>query len=156
MLNVVPTRGDSYAGGSASRSTLSAFLRADSRPYSRDGCSRGRESPSSHSAGYLDASHTATWLKDFGESEHAVSRDERLAMALVKSHESLNAATEKFEESQKRNVTALSDLREWLDAFTGTAVPEDINPISAMLPEPGLENEVVGIMSDVQVHGDYG
>lgn len=91
------------------------------------------------------------WMKDLAESGLPISGDGRLAVALAQSHESLAAATLRFEESQERNTGILSSLREWLDGFTGTAKPEDLNPIAAMLPDPGLESEVVGIMTDVQV-----
>lgn len=73
-------------------------------------------------------------------------------MALAQSHENLAAAAERFEESQERSSQLLGGLRGWLDRFTGTARPEDINPIAAMLPEPGVEGEVVALMTDCQVH----
>ena len=102
-------------------------------------------------AGLRDVSHAATWLTAMGDSGRAVTRDERVAMALAQSHENLAAAAVQFEESQERNNKLLGGLRGWFDAFTGTARPEDINPISAMLPEPGLESEVVALMADCQV-----
>lgn len=86
-----------------------------------------------------------------GDSGRAVTRDERVAMALAQSHENLAAAAVKFEESQERNSRLLGGLRGWFDGFTGTARPEDTNPIAAMLPEPGLESEVVALMTDCQV-----
>lgn len=72
-------------------------------------------------------------------------------MALAQSHENLAAASVRFEESQERSDNLLGGLRDWLDRFTGTTRPEDINPIAAMLPEPGLESEVVALMTDCQV-----
>eukprot|EP00752_Nemacystus_decipiens_P003048 g2825.t1 len=71
-------------------------------------------------------------------------------MALAQSHENLAAAAVQFEESQERSNQLLGGLRGWLDRFTGTARPEDINPIAAMLPEPGIEDEVVALMTDCQ------
>ena len=102
-------------------------------------------------AGLREVSHAATWLSAMGDSGRAVTRDERVAMALAQSHENLAAAAVKFEESQERNSRLLGGLRGWFDGFTGTARPEDINPIAAMLPEPGLENEVAALMTDCQV-----
>lgn len=80
-----------------------------------------------------------------------MTRDDRVAVALVQSHENLAAAAVKFEESHERSEHLLGGLREWLDGFTGTARPEDTNPIAAMLPEPGMESEVVALMTDCQV-----
>lgn len=102
-------------------------------------------------AGLREVSHAATWLSAMGDSGRAVTRDERVAMALAQSHENLAAAAVKFEKSQERNSRLLGGLRGWFDGFTGTARPEDINPIAAMLPEPGLESEVVALMTDCQV-----
>jgi len=75
-------------------------------------------------------------------------------MALAQSHENLAAAAVQFEESQERSNHLLGGLRAWLDRFTGTARPEDINPIAAMLPEPGVEGEVVALMTDCQVRSE--
>lgn len=86
-----------------------------------------------------------------GESGRAVFRDERVAVALAQSHENLAAASCRFEEAQERSASLLGELRGWLDSFTGTARPEDVNPIAAMLPDEGVENEVVGLMTDCQV-----
>ena len=72
-------------------------------------------------------------------------------MALAHSHENLAAASAQFEESQQKSNQLLGGLRGWLDRFTGTSRPEDINPIAAMLPEPGIEDEVVALMTDCQV-----
>lgn len=102
----------------------------------------------------LEGSHAAAWLNDIGDSGRAVTRDERLAVALARSHENLATATVRFEKSQERSDQLLGGLRGWLDGFTGTASPEDTNPIAAMLPEPGLENEVVALMTDCQVCRD--
>lgn len=102
-------------------------------------------------ANLLERSQATAWANDIGDSGRAVTRDERVAMALAQSHENLAAAAVKFEESQDRNSQLLGGLRGWLDRFTGTARPEDINPIAAMLPEPGLEGEVVALMTDCQV-----
>lgn len=99
----------------------------------------------------LERSHATAWANDIGDSGRAVTRDERVAMALAQSHENLAAAAVRFEESQDRSSQLLGGLRNWLDRFTGTARPEDINPIAAMLPEPGLEDKVVELMTDCQV-----
>lgn len=80
-----------------------------------------------------------------------MTRDERVAVALAESHENLAVATMKFEESQERNYELLGGLRGWMDNFTGTSRPEDTNPIAAMLPDPEMESEVVGLMTDCQV-----
>lgn len=80
-----------------------------------------------------------------------MSRDERVAVALAQSHENLAAASKRFDEAQERSASLLGDLRGWLDSFTGTARPEDVNPIAAMLPDEGIESEVVGLMTDCQV-----
>lgn len=101
----------------------------------------------------LEISGATAWRNDIGDSGRAVTRDERVAMALAQSHENLAAAAVRFEESQERSSQLLGGLRGWLDRFTGTARPEDINPIAAMLPETGLEDEVVALMTDCQVHG---
>lgn len=84
-----------------------------------------------------------------------MNRDERVAVALAQSHENLAAAAIKFEDSQERSNKLLGGLRGWMDGFTGTARPEDTNPIAAMLPDPGLENEVVAIMTDCHVSHHY-
>lgn len=107
--------------------------------------------PLREQAGMLEGSHAAAWLNDLGDSGRVITRDERLAVALAHSHENLAAATVKFEESQQRNNKLLGGLRGWMDGFTGTAKPEDINPIAAMLPEPGLEDDVVALMNECQV-----
>lgn len=100
----------------------------------------------------LERSHATAWANDIGDSGRAVTRDERVAMALAQSHENLAAASAQFEESQDRSSQLLGGLRSWLDRFTGTARPEDINPIAAMLPEPGLEDKVVELMTECQVN----
>lgn len=119
---------------------------------------RGRSSggagvyPSRGRAGALEGSRAAAWWNEIGDSGRAVNHDERVAVALAQSHENLAAAAIKFEESQERSDRLLGGLRGWMDGFTGTARPEDTNPIAAMLPDPGLENEVVAIMTDCQVN----
>ncbi len=104
--------------------------------------------------GILERSHATAWRNDIGDSGRAISRDERVAMALAQSHENLAEAAGRFEESQARSNHLLGGLRAWLDRFTGTARPEDINPIAAMLPEPGVEGEVVALMTDCQVRSE--
>lgn len=102
--------------------------------------------------GILERSQATAWRNDIGDSGRAISRDERVAMALAQSHENLAAAAVQFEESQARSNQLLGGLRGWLDRFTDTARPEDINPIAAMLPDPGVEGEVVALMTDCQVY----
>lgn len=104
--------------------------------------------------GRLERSRAAAWLNEIGDSGRAAPRDERLAVALAQSHDNLAKASVRFEQSQERSTRLLGGLREWLDSFTGTARPEDINPIAAMLPDEGLESEVVGLMTDCQVNKD--
>lgn len=91
------------------------------------------------------------WLDEMGNSGRRISRDERLAFALAESQENLAEASQKFEESQERSAGLLDELRGWLDSFTGTARPEDINPIMVMLPDEGVQSEVVLLMTDCQV-----
>ena len=99
----------------------------------------------------MDESKAAAWLVNIKEIGRTATSDERLAVALAQSHESLAAASVKFEETQQRNQRLLEGLRGWMDGFTGTARPEDTNPIAAMLPEPGLEDEVVNLMAQCKV-----
>lgn len=90
-------------------------------------------------------------MDEVGNSGRRISRDERLAFALAESQENLVEASQKFEESQERSASLLGELRGWLDSFTGTARPEDTNPIMVMLPDEGVQSEVVLLMTDCQV-----
>lgn len=100
----------------------------------------------------LEKSKAVAWLNNVGDIGRAVTPNERVAVALAQSHEKLAAAAVKFEETQERNDQFLGGLRGWMDRFTGTARPEDINPISAMLPEPELEDEVMTLMTRCKVY----
>lgn len=100
----------------------------------------------------LEESKPVAWLNKVEDIGRAVTPNERVCVALAQSHEKLAAAAVKFGETQERNDQLLGDLRGWMDRFTGTARPEDINPIAAMLPEPELEDEVMTLMTRCKVH----
>lgn len=100
----------------------------------------------------LEESKAVAWLSKFGDIGRAVTPNERVAVALAQSHEKLAAAVGKFEETQERNDQLLDGLRGWMDRFTGTARPEDTNPIAAMLPEPELKDEVLTLMTQCKVY----
>lgn len=93
----------------------------------------------------------AAWMHDTHDPDRVASCDERLADALMQSQRNLASVAVRFEKSHQKSTELLAELRGWLDAFTGTARPEDTNPIAAMLPDPGLEGEVATIMRDCQV-----